>query len=106
MILRYPEVITKLGCKNISTMPIKICPGVFKTIEIHSVQQGQAQNESFVSSANDDCRRNSLSLPVWCNLMSSQLLIMDDVKLSHVTTDKITHFGLCSPELLKVFDTL
>ena len=42
----------------------------------------------------------------WRLHTDNQLLILDDLKLSNMSVDKVTHFRLRPPELLQICDKL
>ena len=42
----------------------------------------------------------------WRRHTNNQLLILDDLKMSKMSVDKVTHFGVRPPELLKICDKL
>ena len=54
----------------------------------------------------DVARRSIGGLQAWRQMTPSQLLIVDDLKLSKLSVDKVTQFSLRPPELIKLFNQL
>jgi len=99
-ILRYPEVITNLIFAAITTMPLELRAG----IKVDSDMVDVLEDGAFIGSAVDSFRRALGDMDEWRQHSANQVLILDDLKLSKISVDKITQFSLRPPEFLKVFD--
>ena len=99
MQLKYPEVITNLDFVKLTTMPLELRGGILITSDV------EQEDGAYVGCAIDVFRR-SLHLNEWRMMSQNQLLIIDDLKLSKLSVDKVTQFSLRPPELLHVFDKL
>ena len=97
--LGYPEVITNLIFAPITTMPLELRAG----IRVDSDTVDVLEDGAFIGSAVDSFRR-SLDMDEWRQHTANQVLVLDDLKLSKLSVDKITQFSLRPPEFLKVFD--
>ena len=100
--LGYPEVITNIKYANVTTMPLELRAGD-ERIESDITQD--VQDGVYLCAAVDTFRR-SVGLDEWRQHSVSQKLILDDLKLSKISVDKVTRFGLRSPEFLYIFDKL
>ena len=92
MMLKYPEVVTNLDFVKVTTMPLELRSGIVIKSDI------EREDGAFVRSAIDGFRR-LLRLDEWQMLSENQLLILDDLKMSNMSVDKVTQFGLRPPEL-------
>ena len=101
LMLGYVEVVTNLDFCNISTMPLELRAGI-------KIDSDCLENEdgNYITTEVDNFRRNALHLDAWRWHTDSQLLILDDLKLSKISIDKVTQFSLRPPELMSLFDTL
>ena len=97
--LGYPEVITNLIFAPITTMPLELRAG----IRVDSDTVDVLEDGAFIGSAVDSFRR-SLDMDEWRQHTANQVLVLDDLKLSKLSVDKITQFSLRLPKVLKVFD--
>ena len=101
LMLGYVEVVTNLDFCNISTMPLELRAGI-------KIDSDCLENEdgAYITTEVDNFRRNALHLDAWRWHTDSQLLILDDLKVSKISIDKVTQFSLRPPELMSLFDTL
>ena len=99
VMLKYPEVVTNLEFIKVTTMPLELRAGIAIESDI------QNEDGAFVGSAIDGFRK-SLDLDDWRLHTPNQLLILDDLKLSKVSVDKVTQFSLRPPELRSLFNKL
>ena len=99
VILQYPEIITNLNFVKVTTMPLEYRAGIKMTTE------DRVEDGAFVTSGIDHYRNNK-GFPDWRCHTANQNLLLDDVKLSKITIDKVTQFGLRPPEFLKLFSKL
>ena len=83
-------------------MPLELRAGVERVSSdiIQDVEDG-----AYVGTAIDTFRR-SMGLNEWRQLSINQKLILDDLKLSKISVDKVTRFSIRPPEFLKFFDKL
>ena len=61
------------------------------------------EDGAYVTTAIDQYRKNVFTVK-WRHHTPSQILITNDLKLSKLSVDKITQFGLRPPEFLKLFN--
>ena len=101
LMLGYVEVVTNLDFCKVSTMPLELRAGIKIESDLVSNEDG-----AYVTTEVDYFRRNALQLDAWRYHTDSQLLILDDLKLSKITIDKVTQFSLRPPELMNLFDML
>lgn len=80
-------------------MPLELCAGT-------AVQSDTlVEDGAYVETAVQNFRR-SLGLEGYRIHSENQLLILDDLKLSKMSIDKVTQFSLRPPEFLQLFNTL
>ena len=91
LLLRYPEIITNLDFIKVSTMPLELRPG----IPCH--KEDKIQDGEYITTPLDNYKCNTLELDEWQNFTGNQLLIMNELKLSNMSIDKVTKFGLQPP---------
>lgn len=101
IMLKYPEVVRDVEFCQVPTMPLESRPAV----KINSNVE-QDEDRQYQTSTIDNMRRNILQLDGWRQHSENQTLVLDDVKLSKISIDKVTQFSLRPPEFLKVFDQL
>lgn len=82
-------------------MTLELRPGV----KIESDVQ-RNDGASYLKTEIDSFRCNILQLHNWRQHTYHQTLMLDDLKLSSLSIDKVTQFGLRPPEFLKLFDAL
>ena len=99
LILQYPEVVRNLNFIKISTMSLELRGGV--VVNSDTIIEDGAYIETAVQSF-----RMSLGLNYHRLHTANQLRILDDLKLSNMSIDKVTQFGLRPPEFVNLFDTL
>lgn len=99
ILLRYPEIVTDCKFINISSMPLEFRAGTDK----YNEQIEYVDHNSILTPAAEAIRLD-IEVDLWRNHTPSQVLIMNDLKLSKISVDKITKFGLRPPELLRLFD--
>ena len=98
MMLKYPEVVTNLKFVNIATTAIELrSEFIVETDIVEEVKDGIYAGTTFMESF-----RISLELDEWRLHTVSQQSILNDLKSSNVSVDKITEFGLRPPELLRI----
>ena len=97
--LKYPEIITNIEFKKVSTMPLELRGGI-----AFQVKKG-VEDGAFVTTFLDSFRKATLK-ENWRQNTPSQVLILNDLKLSGVSVDKVSQFGLRPPELMKLFSYL
>jgi hypothetical protein len=97
VMLRYPEVSTDLNFISIPTIPLELRAGVDKG-SMFSVQDGV--DAGIVS----DIVRCSVIDEEWRQHTDSEKLILEDLKLSTMSVDKISQFSIRPPELRYLFD--
>ena len=97
--LKYPEIVTNLDFIKVSTMPLELRAGIMVESD------KQIEDGAFVMTAIESFRRIN-NMESWRLHTDNQLLILDDIKLSKMSIDKVTHFGLRPPELLQICDKL
>ena len=95
LILQYPEVVSNPNIVNISTMPLE--PRASTVVVSDSILEEGTSIQSF---------RVSLSLDDYRLHNPSQIFILDYLKLSKLSVDKVTHFSLRPPEFFKLCDGL
>ena len=83
---------------NVITIPLESRVGV-ERIESDITQDVE---DGYLCAAVDNFRR-SVGLDEWRQHSASQKLILDDLKLSKISVDKVTRFGLRPPEFLHFF---
>ena len=98
VMLKYPEVYTNLRFISISTMPLELRAGVQIDTDANDLEDG-----AYVGSISDHVRQ-SLGLPAWRQHTANELLMLDDLKLSKVSIDKISQFSLRPPEFRSTID--
>jgi predicted GIY-YIG superfamily endonuclease len=98
-IFRYPEVITNLNFVSIPTMPLEFRAGMALDAAVVSSNDG-AQTGSV---SNDI--RSGKEFPSWRQHTVNELRIVDDLKLSKISIDRISLFSLRPPELRLLFNT-
>ena len=99
LILQYPEVVRNLNFIKISTMPLELRAGT--AVQSDTIVEDGAYVETSVQNF-----RRSLGLEGYRIHSENQLLILDDLKLSKMSIDKVTQFSLRPPEFLQLFNTL
>ena len=98
-ILLIPKVVTNLDFEKVSTMPLELRGGLIMNVTnklkdgSHTVKPG-------------DTYRNAMISSNWRQFTPSQKLILNDVKLSKVSVDKVTKFCLRPLELLQLFNMM
>lgn len=97
--LKYPEVVTNLDFIKVPTMPLELRTGI--VIE----SDKQMEDGAFISASIASFRRQN-DMEEWRLYTNNQLLILDDIKLSNLSVDKVTQFSLRPPELLQICDKL
>ena len=98
MMLRYAEVYTDLNFISIPTIPLELRAGVDKGAYFSMTEDGA--DAGILS----DIVRVSIIDDEWRHHTDSELLIMEDLKLSTMSVDKITQFSIRPPELRYLFD--
>eukprot|EP00957_Ditylum_brightwellii_P168630 12834788-Ditylum_brightwellii.AAC.1 len=93
MMLKYPEVVTNIHFVNISTLPLELQAGVSFNFDNERNEGANVEDGAFVHSGMGNVC-NLAGLPMWRHHTASQLLIIDDMKLSKISVDKITQFSL------------
>lgn len=96
--LRYPEVHTNLNFETVPTTPLELRAGI-------ALDKGTAVDSAQVGTVSNDIRVEK-NFPEWRQHTYRQMMICEDLKVSHVSVDKITVFSLRPPELLLLFDTI
>eukprot|EP00957_Ditylum_brightwellii_P012076 912864-Ditylum_brightwellii.AAC.1 len=91
VMLKYPEVVTNIHFVNISTLPLELQAGISVTDNARN-EGANVEDGAFVHSDVDNVH-NLAGLPMWRCHTASQLLTLDDLKLSKVYADKITQFS-------------
>ena len=99
VMLGYPEVIINLIFAPITTIPLELRAG----IRVDNDTVDVLEDGGFIGSVVDSFRR-SLDMDEWRQHTANQVLVLDDLKLSNLSVDKITQFSLRPPGFLKVFD--
>ena len=97
--LKYPEIVTNLDFINVPTMPLELQTGI--VIE----SDKQMEDGAFISASIASFRCQN-DMEEWRLYTNNQLLILDDIKLSNLSVDKVTQFSLRPPELLQICDKL
>ena len=97
VILKYPEVITNLQFIKVCTMPLELRGGIMLD-STKIIEDG-----AYVTTAIDQYRKNVFTVK-WRHHTPSQILITNDLKLSKLSVDKITQFGLRPPEFIQLFN--
>jgi len=82
-------------------MPLELRAG----IAIYTDTNEEAEDGAHEDSAIDSVRRGN-NLPQRRQHTPNQLLILDDLKLSKVSVDKITQFSLKLPEFIELLENL
>ena len=99
VMLKYPEVYTDLKFVSICTMPLEL--RVSKKINIDSETNDDG---FFINSVSDQVRSNKPLLPNWRQHSINDKLLMNDIKQSGLSVDKVTQFSLRPPELRGTID--
>ena len=80
-------------------MPLELRAGIV-------VQSDKLMEDgAFITTSIESFRRQN-DMEEWRLHTDNQLLILDDLKLSNMSVDKVTHFSLRPPELLQICDKL
>ena len=82
-------------------MPLEFRAGVL----LNSSNDNVVEDGAFVTTAIDNFQNNA-DLPDWRTHSANQNLILDDIKLSKISIDKVTQFGLRPPEFRGLFNML
>ena len=98
MMLKYPEVFTDLNFVAIPTMPLELRAGIDIDTKNDNIEDG-AQ----VGIVSNEIRRG-LDLPEWRQHSDSEMLTLEDLKMSKVSIDKISEFSVRPPEFRSIFD--
>ena len=101
VMLKYPEVYTNMRFISIPTMPLELRAGV--VLDTNSNEEDE--DGEYITSASDSIRQ-SLQLDKWRQHTPNQILIMDDLKMSNVSIDKVTQFSMRPPEFIGIIDSV
>ena len=99
VMLKYPEVVKNLNFIKVSTI----------TLELRSViivNSGTETKDGSCVLGTIESFRRSINLDDFILHTENQLMILDDLKLSKIPVDRMTHFCLRPPELCESFDKL
>ena len=99
-ILQYPEIVTNLEFIKVSTMPLELRAGTESVVSDNNARDGAYVEPAIVS------YRKAIELEDFRLHTPKQVLILDDLKLSKLSVDKITQFSLRPPEFLQLFNEL
>eukprot|EP00957_Ditylum_brightwellii_P014880 1122454-Ditylum_brightwellii.AAC.1 len=81
-------------------MPLELRGGIANTFDDNT------EDDAYICSAVKSFHRVEPDLDTTRLQTNSQNLIVDDMKLSKISINKVTQYGLCPPELLKVITKL
>jgi hypothetical protein len=98
--LKYPEIVTNLEFIKVTTMSLELRGGIAITFDDNT------EDDAYICSAVENYRRIETDLDTARLQTNSQNLIVDDIKLSKISIDKVMQYGLHPPELLKVITKL
>jgi len=101
VMLKYLEVYTNLDFICIATMPLELQAG----IAIDTDTSDKVEDGAYVGAVTASVRRNN-DLAQWRQHTPNQLLILNDLKLSKMSVDKINRFSLRPPEFLELSDNV
>lgn len=102
IMLKYPEVVTDVEFCQVPTVPLELRPRIKISTDKGTDENGNVVRRSGI----DEFRSDTFPERHWRNHTEHQRMIINDVKLSGVSVDKVTQFSLRPPELLKIFDHL
>eukprot|EP00957_Ditylum_brightwellii_P187524 14280970-Ditylum_brightwellii.AAC.1 len=97
VMLKYPEIVTNLESIKVTTMPLELWGGIATTFNDNT------EDDAYICSAVESFCRVKTDLDTARLQTNSQNLIVDDIKISKISIDKVTQYGLHPPELLKLF---
>jgi len=98
LILKYPEVHTDMIFVNIPTRPLEYRNGTERCHKSSTVEDGAyLEIETVII-------REEKNFPEWRLHTDSQRLILNGLRQTDSSIDKITKFSVRPPELLKIFD--
>ena len=100
VMLKYPEIITNLKFVKISTMQLELRGGIALSSDVVT------EDGAYTCSAIESFCPTTMNFDTGRLQTASQNLIIDDLKLSKISVDKVTQFGLRPPELRKIFTKL
>ena len=98
-LVKIQEVVNNLDFEKVSIMPLELRGGV-----LINTRRKLEDGAHLVSPG--DTYRNSVMSGNWRQFSCSQKMILNDMKLSKVSVDKVTKFGLRPPELLQLFNKM
>ena len=98
--LQYPEIVTNLDFIKVSTMPLELRAGTEVVVSETKPRDGAYVEPAIVS------YRKAIELEDYRLHTPKQVLILDDLKLSRLSVDKVTQFSLRPPEFLQLFNEL
>jgi hypothetical protein len=100
IVLKYPEVYMYLTFVTILTIPLELRAGVdiHKTFENIAIEDGAE-----VGVLSDDIRKD-LNLDQWRQHTHAELILLEDLKISSISIDKISQFSVRQPEFQDIFN--
>ena len=99
--LRYPEVYTDLCFISITTTPLELRPG----IEIQNGSTKFVTDEADTGIISNQVRQE-LGLEEFRQHSETELVLLEDLKQSKVSIDRISEFGIRPPELRLTFNSV
>jgi len=96
LMLKYAEVYTDLNFIAIPTIPLELCAGVDKGYK----ESSDANDVGLIC----DIVCNDIISDKWRQHTDVEKMILNDIKLSKISTDKITQFSIRPPELKYIID--
>ena len=100
VMLKYPEVVTNLEFIKLSTMPLELRGGIALSSDVVT------EDSAYICLAIESFRRTTMEFGIARLQTQSQNLIVDDLKLSKISVDKVTQFGLRPLELRRIIPKL
>ena len=101
VMLKYPEVYTDLQFIPIPTMPLELRFGaVIKTYDEKETEDG-----AYLTLASDSVSIR-ICLPEWIQHHNNQNILLDDLKMSNISIEKLSQFCLRPPEFVGFIDNI
>eukprot|EP00957_Ditylum_brightwellii_P052664 3992653-Ditylum_brightwellii.AAC.1 len=97
VMLKYPKIITNLKFVKISTMPLELIGGIALSSDVIT------EDGAYTCSAIESFCCTRINFDTGRLQTPNQHLIIDYLKLSKISVDKVTQFGLKPSELRRIF---